>query len=71
MSTLDNLDEIAKVLRYVLIIATTKYDEEDPEIVIAKDYLLNIFQTSYEHEENLKEVYKGATLITLTWGFFF
>lgn len=72
LSTLENLAEIAKVVRYVLAIADTKYDEEDPEIMIAREYLLNIFQTSYKHEDNLKEVYKGTSFYHIfTEGFFF
>lgn len=66
LSTLDDLKEISKVVNYVLLIASTKYDEQDPNVQIGRDYLLTIFQTSYDtatHSANQREVYKGKLTI--------
>lgn len=61
LSTLDNLTEITKTIKEILLIATTKFDEDDPEVVKARDRLLKIFQDPelYDHENFQKEVYKG------------
>lgn len=59
LSTLHCLDEITKVVKYVLLIATMQYDELDPNVSIGRDYLLDVFQNRYKHEEHVKEFYKG------------
>lgn len=62
LSTLESLEKITQVVKYTLLIATARYDKEDSNVKIGRNYLLNVFQGTYDHKASIKDVYRGNNI---------